>query len=230
MLPFVFDYRQSDSPLVEMVWHTHSVGGGSFTSSAAVNWEMVITRWQGKTTITMRGPETKASQAPIPDDAEFFGIVFKLGTFMPHLPVNELVNSGITLPESVGASFTLHGSSWQMPTFDNADTFVQRLVRSGLLVRDPVVESVLQGRTPDFSVRSVQRRFLRSTGLTYNAIRQIERANHALNLLQRGVSILDAVHEAGYADQPHLTRSLKLLMGRTPAQIIAASKYAFAAR
>ncbi len=36
----------------------------------------------------------------------------------------------------------------------------------------------------------------------------------------RGVSILDAVHEAGYFDQSHLTRSLKHFIGLTPAQII----------
>jgi AraC-like DNA-binding protein len=33
------------------------------------------------------------------------------------------------------------------------------------------------------------------------------------------VGILDAVHEAGYFDQAHLTRSLKRLIGQTPGQI-----------
>jgi hypothetical protein len=37
--------------------------------------------------------------------------------------------------------------------------------------------------------------------------------------LQQGVSILDTVEQAGYFDQPHLTRSLKYLIGQTPAQI-----------
>jgi methylphosphotriester-DNA--protein-cysteine methyltransferase len=41
-----------------------------------------------------------------------------------------------------------------------------------------------------------------------------------LKLLQQGVSILDTVDQAGYFDQPHLTRALKHLMGQTPAQII----------
>jgi hypothetical protein len=48
---------------------------------------MVITTLDGKTMITARGPETRASEADFPTDAEFFGIIFKLGTFMPHLPV-----------------------------------------------------------------------------------------------------------------------------------------------
>ena len=56
--------------------------------------------------------------------------------------------------------------------------------------------------------------------MTHSTIRQIERARHAANLLKQGVSILDTVPEAGYFDQAHLTRSLKYLIGQTPAQII----------
>jgi AraC-like DNA-binding protein len=39
-------------------------------------------------------------------------------------------------------------------------------------------------------------------------------------LLEQGVSILDTVEQAGYFDQPHLTRSLKRYVGYTPAQIL----------
>ena len=55
-------------------------------------------------------------------------------------------------------------------------------------------------------------------------IRQMKRAQHAQALLQQGVSILDTVDEAGYFDQPHLTRSLKQFIGYTPAQIIRLSQ------
>jgi len=37
--------------------------------------------------------------------------------------------------------------------------------------------------------------------------------------LRDGMSIADVVHLAGYFDQPHLTRSLKYLIGQTPAEI-----------
>jgi methylphosphotriester-DNA--protein-cysteine methyltransferase len=73
-------------------------------------------------------------------------------------------------------------------------------------------------------LRSAQRHFLRATGITHNAIRRIERARHATNLLRQGVAIADAVYEAGYFDQAHLTRSLKHLIGQTPAQIIRAEE------
>jgi hypothetical protein len=42
--------------------------------------------------------------------------------------------------------------------------------------------------------------------------------------LTQGVSILDTVHEAGYFDQAHLTRSLRHFIGQTPARIIRATR------
>jgi AraC-like DNA-binding protein len=219
-MELVFDGRQSDSPLVEMIWRTQSERAGTFISQAETRSEIVVTKYQGQTSLTFRGPETKATSADYPPDAEFFGIVLKLGTYMPHLPPTHLLDrKDMTLPEATSQSFWLLGMAWQIPTFENADTFVDRLVRQSLLVREPVVEAALQGHLKDLSLRSIQRRFLRSTGVTHNTVYQIERARRALALLQQGVSIFDTVYEAGYADQPHLTRSLKRYLGQTPSQI-----------
>lgn len=55
--------------------------------------------------------------------------------------------------------------------------------------------------------------------MTYGTVRQIERARRATNLLRRGVPIADTVEEAGFFDQAHLTRSLRNLIGLTPAMI-----------
>ena len=170
--------------------------------------------------MTIRGPETKATPMDFSEGAEWVGIDFKLGTFLPHLPpavIRDL--NDVNLPEASGHSFWLCGSAWQFPTFENADTFVDRLVREGLLVRDAVVDAVTKGQPQALSPRSVQYRFVQSTGLTQRTIRQIERARHAAARLMQGVSILDIVYEAGYSDQPHLTRALKRFIGYTPAQI-----------
>jgi AraC-like DNA-binding protein len=220
-MDFIFDERPSDAPFVEKVWRTQSDSAGSFISQAASQWEMVVTTYQGKTTFTVRGPETKATLADSPADAKFFGIVFKHGAFMPHLPLGKLINrNDATLPEASSRSFWLHGSAWQFPDFENADTFVARLVRQELLVQEPVVEAVLQNRPLEMSLRSIQRRFLHATGLTRGTLDQIERARQAATLLEQGLSIADAIYQAGYADQPHLTRSLKRFIGQTPGQIL----------
>jgi helix-turn-helix protein len=214
-----FEERLSDSPFVERIWRTRSDREGTFTSIALSHWQMCIWRQKGQTYLTVRGPETRPTQATCPPDTDFFGIVFKLGTVMPYLPASTLVDSDFTLPDAGSSSVWLNSSAWQFPTYENADTFVDRLARDGLLVREAAVGAALRGELSDVSLRSVQRRFLQATGLTHSAIAQIERARHATTLLKSGAPILDAVGEAGYADQPHLTRSLKRLIGLTPAQV-----------
>ena len=225
-MTFVFEYRPSDSSFVETIWQARSERPGSAVSRAATHWEMVVTRYRGETILTVRGPETKAT--PLPHKwvgAEWLGIEFKVGTFMPHLPPLKVLDRRDTnLPEASSKSFWLHGSAWEFPTFENVDTFVDRMVHEGLLVRDTFVDGVLQGQTPTLSPRSMQYRFLQATGLGYKTIQQIERAHRAASLLAEGVSILDTSYEVGYADQSHLTRSLKRFLGQTPAQVISLSQ------
>ena len=93
-----------------------------------------------------------------------------------------------------------------------------------ILCCDPVVNAALGDHLPDMSSRTLRHHFRQSTGLSENYIRQMQRAQQAADLLQQGTSILDTVHEAGYFDQPHLTRALKHFIGYTPAQILRMSQ------
>jgi hypothetical protein len=218
---FNFEERLSDSPFVERIWRTQSERTGDFLSVAASQWEMVVSKYRGETTVTVRGPETKATPLRVTlVGGEFFGIIFNHGTVLRSLPARDLVDRDVDLPDASGKSFWLNGSAWEFPNYENVDTFVGRLVREDLLDCDRIVESVLRGEPQELSPRSVQRRVLQATGLTQSSIRQIERARHATMLLQQGISILDTVERAGYSDQAHLTRALKYLIGKTPSQII----------
>jgi hypothetical protein len=219
------DDRLSDSPFVERIWKAHSESAGQFLSVAAPHWEMVVTRWRGDAFLTVRGPETRATVCECPPDGHWVAIRFKLGTFWPDFLPGALRNrQDVTLPGASGRSFWLKGSAWEYPTFENADTFVDRLIRKGVISRDPMVDSVLDGGRHGFSRRSAQRRFLQATGITHTAYRTIQRARYAVNRLREGASIIDVVHEAGYFDQPHLTRSLKYLIGQTPADVARATR------
>jgi len=133
--------------------------------------------------------------------------------------VRNLLDDRAILSLAATTSFELAGSSFQFPDYENVETFVNRLVREDLLVSDPVVKAILAGQPPDMSSRTVRRRFLFATGLPYKTIEQIERAQQATALLEQGVSLLDVAYQAGYADQSHMTRSLKHFIGSTPAQI-----------
>jgi hypothetical protein len=215
------DERRSDSPYAERIWHSRSHSGGAFISTAETHWEIVVTQDRRSTLLTVRGPETRATPAYCPPNTETMGIVFKPGAFMPKFPARMVMDRrDLNLPPAGSTSFWLDSSAWELPSYDNADTFVSRLVAAGLLVHDPLIEVALREQPPILSRRTVQRRFLRAIGLTHQGVFQIRRARQAAGLLQRGVSILDAVEQAGYADQPHMTRALKHFMGQTPAQII----------
>jgi len=217
--------RLSDSPFIERVWHSRSEQAGVFHSIAACHWEMVVTRLEGQTSLTVRGPETVASVAELPADGEWCAIRFKLGTCMPLLPPGLLRDgNAVTLSSATRRSFWLNGSALEYPGFENAEIFVQRLVRAGLVIADPAIAPASVSRLDGLSTRTTERRFRQVTGLTHGAIRQIERARQATLLLRQGVSITDATYEAGYYDQAHLTRSLKRFVGQTPAQIASAQQ------
>lgn len=217
----IFEDRPSDSPFVDRVWRSHSERGDMFSSIASCTWEMVVSKVEGKTSMIIRGPETRATDFECPPEGEWFGVRFKLGTYMPlFLPGDLRDHRNAILPNASGHSFWLQGSAWELPTFENAETFVARLVRRGLLRSDPTIRDLGSGEPNDRSVRTDQRRFLRTTGLTRSAANQIERARKATHLLKQGRAILDVVFETGYYDQAHLTRSLKHYIGHTPAQVI----------
>lgn len=220
---FIVEQRLSDSPYVQTVMRGRTAGEGSVIRPAECHWHIVLVKYEGNTQLLVVGPLTTSGIVSYTEGAEILWIKLKLGAFMPHLPTAEFLDTETVLPGAASQSFWLKGSAWQFPNFENADTFVDRLVREEVLAHDPIVDAVLRGQAPaqDLASRTLRYRFVRATGLSHNDVRQIERAQRAAALLRHGVSILDAVDELGYYDQPHLTRSLKRWVGHTPAQLTA---------
>ncbi|AXB48231.1 helix-turn-helix domain-containing protein [Amycolatopsis albispora] len=214
----------SDSPYVERIYRAGEVAGpvpARMRSVANSNWEIVVWRGQGETHVAVRGPETGPTVLDLgPATGETIGIIFRHGAFLAPMPVSKLVDTAVSSPHTTARSFVLQGEEWETPTFGNADVFVDRLVRAGLLVRDPLVTEVLRGDTTTLvTPRSVQRRVAAATGLTQGAIRQIERVRQAVLLLGQGVAAVEVAQRAGYHDQPHLARSLTRFTGRTASQL-----------
>jgi AraC-like DNA-binding protein len=224
-MDLICEERLSDSPFVERVWYSQGERAGPFIAMADTESALVVTKYRDQTIIILRGPSSKATPAFCPADAEFFGIQFKPGAFLHNLPARMVANrQDLDLPEATRTSFWLNGSAWQYPNYENADTFVNRLVHEGVLVYDRIVGAILKKQAVDLSLRTVQRRFSQATGLTQNSFYQINRARYATGLVKQGLSIVDTVYEAGYFDQPHLTRSLKHFIGLTPAQLFDQSR------
>ncbi len=220
-----FEDRDSDHPLIEKVWRCRSDRADRFLSVAATSFEIAITRLRGEQFITLRGPETVATTMDCPGDGEWTCIRFKPGAFMPWFPLGVLRDrNDVTLPNASTRSFWLNGSAVDYPTFENAEAFVQRLARDESLAHDRLVIDTLKRQPRSLSLRSAQRHFLRSTGVTYATFRQIERARQAVLLIKDGVPILDVVHAAGYFDQAHMSRALRRFIGETPSNLAVRKK------
>lgn len=218
-MPVESVHRGSDSRYVARVWRGRASGTGTMTSVATSHWELVFWREGLRMHAAVRGPETAATAATVAGESDSFGITFAHGATMPHLPASALVDGELESPHVTRDSFVLRGEEWPIPRADDAEAFVDRLVRAGVLVRDPLVDDVVWGAAARVGTRSVQRRVAATTGLTQGAIRQIDRARAAAVLLRDGAVPLDVVHGLGYFDQPHLARSLRRFIGRTATQL-----------
>jgi hypothetical protein len=207
-------------PLVR-VWAAECDSPADFSSIASVNPGIGFARTGGTTTVHLRGPETKASTLSCPRDSAYFGADFRLGVYLPMFPPARLANlQDAVLPTLPDGRILLGGRAWEMPTPQNVDVFIDRLERAGLLVFDPLIEELRHdGAVRSMPKRTAQSRFVRAVGLSRRKLQLIERARHAARLLRAGAAIVDVVSDAGYYDQPHLTRALRQLIGHTPAEL-----------
>ncbi|WP_282783743.1 MULTISPECIES: helix-turn-helix domain-containing protein [unclassified Nocardia] len=210
-----FDTRASDSPWIASVWTCRSERVAEMTSVATGTWGLVFWVERGRTHASVTG----AGTAPVPEEADFVGIEFAVGTSLRSVAAASLLDSGIALPDVSQRGFWLDGGRWEIPHPDDAEALAQRLVRDGVVVHDRLVADAVRGHRPDVSDRTLERRFRAATGLTRGAIRQIERVRTAATALAAGVPDAEVVAALGYYDEPHLARALRRYVGRTAGQL-----------
>ena len=211
--------RSSDSPWVASVWTCRSERVVEMTSVATETWGLVFWEQDAKAYATVTGPESRTSTATVPEGATFVGIQFAVGTSLRMIPTFALVDAGIELPDATPRRFWLVGARWETPCSDDAEALVDRLVQHDVVVRDPVVTAVMNGRRTAVTDRTVERRFRASTGLSRRSIGQIGRARAAAERLASGGVVGEVVSSLGYYDEPHLARALRRYVGRTASQL-----------
>jgi len=203
---------------VVRIWAAECDSATDFSSLATFTTGIGFARIGGFTAVHLRGPATKATPLTCSADSEFFGVDFRLGSYLPMFPPAGLADfQDAVLPILPSGRILLDGRAWEMPTPDNLDVFVDRLRRAGLLIFDPLIEELRHGRR--IPERTAQSRFVRAAGLSRRKLQLVERAREAARMLRAGVSIGDVVFRAGYHDQPHLTRSLRTVIGHTPGEV-----------
>jgi hypothetical protein len=212
--------RPSDSSLVSHITRVRYTAPTDELSTPDGCWDIVVIR-RGDTLVVL---QTGLISRPVPlqygAGDEYLAISFKPGVFMPRLPGPQTVDKGLVRPIAASRqAFHMEGEIFEIPTFENVECLVDRLVRRSLITRDDLVAGVVDGRPLATTPRSLQRHFLRALGMTPKQLAQIQRAGRAVELLQAGRPAAAVAAEVGFADQPHMVRSLKAIMGQTPGQL-----------
>lgn len=214
--------QKSDSPYVYLKWQAKPNHNGTHLGLAMEYWTFLFRQEQGRVEVTVGAPHATMLSLPYIKGGVYWGVLLKAHLFMPKLLKQDIPPQGIVLPVVNNTTMRVAGQDFPIPTYEHAEAFVEDLINKKIIVANPLVEKALSG-APSLSERSVQRHVLQIAGLTRRELWRIRRARHAYALLQSGESIADVVAEAGYTDQAHLTKSLKLLAGQTPGQILAAA-------
>ena len=217
----IFNAVTGDIPLVQRVWSASCDAASGFTSAVKASSMIAFARSGDVLTVHLRGPETTGTSMTCPEGTEFFGVDLRLGAYLPLYPPSGLTDlNDALLPTLPGGRILLDNRDWEMPTEQNVDVFLERLVRAGLLVFDPLVDEIRHGERPrGMSERIAQIRFRRAVGISHRKLVSIEQARHAAQLLVAGRSITDVVTACGYYDQPQLARAMRWATGHTPGEL-----------
>ena len=106
-MSLIVEQRPSDSPFIETVTYGRTVGFGSPVRPAETHWHMVFTRHNGSVHPLLVGPLTSSGVAYWSPGAEILWIKFRLGSFMPHLPTRDFLETETILPKAGDGSFWL---------------------------------------------------------------------------------------------------------------------------
>jgi hypothetical protein len=211
--------RPADSPLVESIRLIRFTADGEMPMTPDGCWDIAILRQREGVRVLRTGLTTRSVAVPHEIGDEILVVSFKPSAFMPVMPGETMRDRGVMLETFGGRRFRIGSDVLDIPDFENADVFVDRLVRKAIVEENDLVASVIDGRPKAMSERTLQRHFLRTTGLTFKRFTLIRRAERAVALLRTGRLAADIALDLGYADQAHLINSLRAIMGRTPGQI-----------
>lgn len=216
--------RKDVHPLVQSVTHSVFTEAGSVEFLPDQCWDITFIRNRQGTFVLRTGLTTRPVRFDVEPGDENFAIAFKPFAYMPMMPGDVMRDEGVVLDMAGPDRFMLGVQSFEIPRLDSVEDFVRRLLTTEAVETNPLVASVVSGHPDAATERTLQRHFLKTTGLTLKTYGQIVRARRALVLLGDGTPAAEVAYALGYADQPHLIRSLRTFMGTTPGQVARASQ------
>lgn len=207
------------SPLVRSVSFTSFSEDGSQPFHPDGCWDFVFFKRDGRTMVLRTGQTTTTVQHQYQAGDEMLAVAFAPHAFMNLMPAQVMLDEGRPLEGASPDRFCLGSDVIEIPTFDNVEGFIRTLQAKGLVESNDLVAGLVEGQPKATTERTLQRHFLRTTGLTYKHFTMVQRARRAATLLGTGQPASDVAFALGYADQAHLIRSVKMVMGRTPGEI-----------
>lgn len=212
--------RDSSHPLIDTVWATKNLEDGVYVATPDGSWDLIVlVQPDGSKSMMLTGQATKPMNVPYKKGTNSVVISFAPGAYTPAYPSKKLVDSFEMLPSKDADHFALADHIFAYPTFEAAEELVEQMIAVGILLADPIVYGASRGVPKASSSRSEQRHFVENTGLRPKDFAQIERAQEAVRQLKKGKKPRDVAADAGFADQPHLAKSLKKIMGARPSDV-----------
>jgi AraC-like DNA-binding protein len=218
--PITEQVRAADSPLVAKVRRVRYGADARELALPDGSWDLLfVRRGDGPPMVIQTGQIAGPLAVDSRAGDEMLTIAFQPEVYMPRLPGRLTFSRGVVCPMEGERRFWIGPERFEVPGFDDVEQFVAALARKGVLERDPVVMRALQGARQRLDERSIQRHFAEVTGLGLKAFQQIARAHEAARLLRDGQSPSQVAAGLAFADQAHLSHSLKRFLGQTPRQI-----------
>jgi AraC-like DNA-binding protein len=127
-----------------------------------------------------------------------------------------LIVLAITAPDKCCETLDELLMPWLLGSYVDNHSDITRQVLP-LLSNNPINEL---GKLLDYSQRTLERSFLRVTGLTLKQCQSMNKLEEILEFLyqrkQKDINWVDIAYQFGFSDQPHLIRYLKKQIGLTP--------------
>lgn len=198
----------------------------------------IIFAWSGRTQtfkgIWLTGFENRSRKHHIRQGDRFIGIQFHPGA-LPYLPVAEIGNQSVDLhsvnrKQSLSLQAHFEKSIKQKslnPLFQWVAEFAGEADGDLLATTFPLrsrSDFTSPGdwaQTRSISIRTLERKFQKSTGMTPSMVGKILRFQRVYQLAQRYKKNGKSIHlstlalEAGYSDQSHMSREIRLFTDRT---------------
>lgn len=192
--------------------------------------------------LIIAGPDTESVELPVVPNRSFVGLRFRAGQAPAVLgvPASELLDQRISARELLGSRISaLSDGLAATATPRAAASLLEQTVADWFRERTPadklVARAIVELKAPgaDWSVaslaaelgvseRQLRRRFLHAVGYGPKLLERVLRLRRFIQIASsaraKGLAALAA--EAGYADQPHLTRECRDLTALTPAGLL----------